>query len=237
MEATTRQMTKRPVLVFLRAPRLGQVKTRLARTLGTAAVLALYRCFVKDTLAAVAAAGGDALLFVHPPEAAREVTEEFGPGYRVFPQEGSDLGERMARAFARMFAAGCRRALLVGADIPHLPPRVYRDAFDALRRRGTVIGPASDGGYYLIGFRKDSYTPGVFQQMPWGTDRVLQHTCARLAARGDPPHRLPVYSDIDVYGDLLALARSGGHGARMTNRWLERNRASLPPFDPSLHTS
>jgi len=213
----------------MRAPRLGHVKSRLSRALGARAVLALYRCFVKDTLVTVSAAGGDALLFVHPPEAMGAVSTEFALGQRVYPQEGVDLGERMANAFARVFAAGYRRALLVGVDIPHLSPQVYRDAFDALHRREVVIGPASDGGYYLIGFREDSFQPEVFQKMPWGTDRVLRDTCARLAARGHPPYRLPLFTDLDEYEDLLTLEHRHIDGARMTREWLKCHMAGVLP--------
>ena len=211
-----------PVMVFMRAPQLGRVKTRLARKLAPQAVLALYRCFVADTLAAVTAAGCRPILCVHPPTAAKAAATEFGSRYEAVAQEGAHLGERMANAFYRAFSTGHSRALLVGVDIPHLPARIYREAFDALARHPAVIGPATDGGYYLIGFNRNTLVGAVFDGMPWGTDGVFERTCEVLAANGVQPYRLPPYRDLDTVEDVVAFSLEPAHAAIRTRACLNR---------------
>jgi len=220
MRRGSNQKRRRTVIVFLRAPELGRVKTRLALEMAPADVLALYRCFVHDTLATVTAAGATPVLCIHPPEALETVTAEFAPGHEAFPQKGADLGQRMASAFVHVFAAGRSQALLVGTDIPHLPAGVYREALIALERHPVVIGPAADGGYYLIGFRNDSFTPTVFEGMPWGADDVFRRTCSALADHGMAPYRLASYRDMDTLSDVVAFTRDPTDEARLTRACL-----------------
>ena len=195
------------VLVFVRAPRLGQVKTRLARSLGEPAALALYRGFVADLLDSLRQCGQPLIGCCTPAAACDAVAAWMAPLAAVYPQTGADLGARMAGAFGRAFGDGFRRVLLVGSDLPDLPATVVETAFAALADHPAVIGPTLDGGYYLIGFRPDTFLPAVFEAIPWGTPRVLAETLAALRRHGLEVHRLPVWRDIDDLDDLLAFAR------------------------------
>ncbi|MBN2054009.1 glycosyltransferase, partial [bacterium] len=122
-------------------------------------------------------------------------------------QRGDDLGERMGSAFADVFSAGAEKAVLVGSDIPGLGLNELNDAFDLLESHDAVIGPASDGGYYLIGFRADTLTFAVFRDMEWGDGTVAAVTGARLVAAGLTVARTRILSDMDRPSDVLEFLR------------------------------
>ena len=195
------------VLVFLKAPVIATVKTRLTKDLAPEAVLDLYRSFVADTLQTLAGSGYRTTICYYPSHHRTVVEKWLGPGYTYRPQHGRDLGERMAHALTNAFAQGVPRALLVGTDVPDLPAEVFDEAFEALHENGVVLGPALDGGYYLIGFRAAAFWAPAFRKIPWGTDQVLSETLTILRAAGCKVHLLPSWRDIDGWQDLEALAR------------------------------
>lgn len=193
------------VLVFAKYPRAGRVKTRLARELGDAAAADLYRAFVADLLDTLDGIGRPLAICHWPADAGGDMREWLGEDRRYWAQEGDDLGERMANALARAFRAGFRRAILVGTDLPDLPSSIVVRAFDALARTGVVLGPARDGGYYLIGFCAETFTRDVFRDIPWSENAVCRRTRDRMAANGLAPVLLPVWKDIDTVADLEEL--------------------------------
>ena len=202
--------TSECILVFLRAPDRGKVKKRLARALGDDAALALYRCFVADLLAVVAESGRPAWLCYTPPGGRERIKDWLGDTLPMLPQQGGDLGRRMAHAFRTAFFRGVGRALLVGTDIPDLPRTHIAQAFAGLDSRSSVIGPTLDGGYYLIGFRSDGFAESVFDGIPWGTDRVMAETLAAFERENRTPLLLESWPDIDRRRDLAAfMARQG----------------------------
>ena len=198
------------IIVFLKYPEPGRVKTRLAADIGADAAVELYRRFVADTLATVDVLGVPVRIHFSPCDAASLVDDWLGPVYDLTPQQGIDLGERMKVAFSAVFDEGFSRAVIIGSDSPDIPPHLYRQAFDALDGSEAVIGPATDGGYYLLGFRDSTFTPGVFDGIAWSTDRVFADTLAHLASAGRTVHRLPEWRDIDSIADPHALARTLG---------------------------
>jgi rSAM/selenodomain-associated transferase 1 len=121
------------------------------------------------------------------------------------PQIGEDLGERMANAFIRCFADGCEAALLIGSDIPDMPAAFVERGFAFLQENDAVIGPACDGGYYLIGFRADTFSREAFRGIAWGTGSVLKTTRGILERKALRIAALPEWGDIDTYEDLIAL--------------------------------
>ncbi len=192
-------------LLFVKAPLRGQVKSRLAAALGEDAALELYRNFALDMLQAMDDAGIPNIIFFHPPDAANEVANWLGEERSYQKQHGSDVGERMEEAFRYVFSRGCSRAVLVGSDIPDLPGGMLTGALHALADHDAVIGPAEDGGYYLIGFRSDSFLPEVFHGIPWSTDAVFRTTTAVLERAGRTVSRMPLWRDVDTIQDLRAL--------------------------------
>jgi rSAM/selenodomain-associated transferase 2/rSAM/selenodomain-associated transferase 1 len=178
-------------------------KTRLWQALQRPPDPALPRALLADTLAAVEGASGFDRVLVHTGSAAA-----FGDAARrwtTLPQRGSDLGERMARAFADLFARGHARVVLVGADLPTLPSGAIRRAH-ALLRRGAdlVLGPSEDGGYYLIGLQAPH--PALFDGVEWGTPRVFEQTLARARALRLDVSLLSRWYDVDDPDSLRRAA-------------------------------
>ncbi|MDO9263109.1 MAG: TIGR04282 family arsenosugar biosynthesis glycosyltransferase [Desulfosalsimonadaceae bacterium] len=196
------------VILFIKAPVAGQVKTRLARRLGVSAAALLYRCFVNDLVRKIDAANLPLHIFYDPPDAEAAIRNWLGEERAYAPQTGDDLGERMKQAFQQVFSEGIKRAVLVGSDLPDLPAEIAADALTALNQNPAVIGPSKDGGYYLIGFRADAFTPTVFDGVPWSSGRVLQTTLERFAAAGLPVLKVPEWRDIDTPEDLTDLIAS-----------------------------
>lgn len=131
-------------------------------------------------------------------------------GFRWAVQEGVSLGDRMGAAFARAFAAGARRAVIFGSDSPTLPPAIPRQAFRVLADCDLVVGPAEDGGYYLIGCRR--FDPRLFQGVEWSTPRTCEQTLANASRMGYATALLERWFDLDDWKDverLLADARRG----------------------------
>jgi rSAM/selenodomain-associated transferase 1 len=198
------------LVIFAKAPIPGQVKTRLCPPLTPDEAATLHGSFVLDTLertkAAVATFRLPAVrLLACAPSSTHvffKIMEE-RHGVRLLDQEGKDLGERMHEAFRTCFAEGFTRVVLVGTDVPSLPLNHYRDAFEALATHDLVLGPAQDGGYYLVGLTRPAAE--LFQDIPWSGDRVLTMTRDRADKAGLRTALLPVWRDIDTIDDVRAL--------------------------------
>lgn len=196
------------LLLFVRHPEPGRVKTRLARRIGPEAAAALYRCFVEDMLAELQ--GLDVPISVcFTPDGAEEAARDWlGKGPAYFPQGSGDLGARMARAFERTFSAGASAAVLLGSDLPGLPASLVRRAVTETLGDRPVIGPCPDGGYYLIGFSATTFTSAAFEDIPWSGPLVLSRTMSILSQLGLMPYLMPRWRDIDRIEDVLALAEN-----------------------------
>jgi uncharacterized protein len=210
----------RLIILFIKAPLPGSVKSRLAAGIGPEAAAHLYRRFILDTVDVLVETGYGVRICYFPPDAAGLVAEMVGREWALLPQAGADLGERMANAFHDVFSAGYERAVLVGSDIPELNHAIITEAFDALERNDAVLGPAADGGYYLIGFRKESMAPGAFHGIAWSTAAVFEETKRILEAESLRVHVLPMLHDMDSAEDLKAFWERNRCGNR-TSRALE----------------
>lgn len=189
-----------PLAILLKAPRLGMVKIRLAAEIGDRHALRLYRVMAARVLAAVRTAGLDAIVWFTPSEALAEMEFWLGDSWEFRPQAAGDLGARLAAA-AQVVPRG-HPWMAVGADCPAISAALLRQACTGLERAGLVIGPAHDGGYYLIGGRTP--LPDIFTAMPWGTARVLAETRARLTRISATWHELPALRDVDTADDARA---------------------------------
>ncbi len=208
------------LLIFAKFPKKGRVKTRLGLKVGEETAVELYRRFAVDTLALARKAGYAPSIFFHPPEAREAMIAWLGGGFAYEPQEGNSLGDRMYAAFRRAFR-DCRRAVLMGTDTPDLPPGVVEEAFRSLKTSDAVIGPAFDGGYYLIGLSSDSLLPDLFGGLPWGSSRVFDLTSRILEEHGLTFSLLPRWRDIDEYDDLKAFF----------DRWKDAPQGTLATID------
>lgn len=198
------------IILFVRFPERGTVKTRLAEDIGEEHARILYQCFVLDFLET--ASRGDRFLRIcyYPPESGEGMKEWLGGGYSYMPQQGRNLGERMKNAIEEVFRQGCSHTILTGSDIPDIPPDLMETAC-ASSRHDAVIGPSRDGGYYLIGFRKEAFLPEIFEGIEWGTDRVFAKTMEIFAGRQYDVSVLPLWQDVDRLEDLNALYARNRH--------------------------
>jgi rSAM/selenodomain-associated transferase 1 len=194
-------MSDRALVVFVKHPRPGAVKTRLAASIGPEAAAELYRALAEHVLEATAPTAGEyeRLVFFEPAEALEEM-RAWLPGVRLLAQCGGDLGARMADAFARAFARGASRVALVGTDAPDVARETAALALAALEAADVVLGPAEDGGYVLVALRAPQ--PQLFSGIEWSTPRVLEETRARAAAAGLAVRELAPVADLDTLDDL-----------------------------------
>ena len=192
------------LIVFIKNPRPGRVKTRIARTAGDAEALRIYRFLLAKTRAAALALRAERLLFYSDfPDRADEWPEtEFVKKV----QTGRDLGERMEAAFREAFENGSGKAVIIGSDCPGLTGELLQAAFDRLETADFVLGPTPDGGYYLLGMKE--LETSLFREIEWSTDTVRARTLAKIAAAGKSFALLPELPDIDTEEDWLLYEKN-----------------------------
>lgn len=194
---------RRAVLFYVKLPEPGRVKTRLAATLGTERAAAIYRRLTETVLRGIPAEL-EVWVMCEPPERGVEIAGWLrAPGagrtLRFVPQAVGDLGVRLERAFAAAFAEGYEAVAAIGSDCVELAPAHFAEAWQALATHDAAIGPAEDGGYYLLALRAPH--PGLFAGIAWSTAAVLPQTLDRAAAAGLCVHLLPTLHDVDTEED------------------------------------
>jgi rSAM/selenodomain-associated transferase 1 len=189
----------RALIVFLKHPTPGRVKTRLAAALGEADAAGVYRALAEELMRRTRSERYRRLAF-HAPGDSRSELEAWLPGEEWHPQQGRDLGERMSRAFDTAFASGAERVAIVGSDLPWLGEAQIASALAGLEADDCVVGPSSDGGYYLLGLRRPA--PALFRDVAWSTGSVLEATLARARELGLSVASLETRSDVDTLEDL-----------------------------------
>ena len=172
----------RQLLVFLKDPQPGQVKTRMASDIGDEAAAAIYRACAELTLERLAPLRQEIRLCVDPPQAIARIRGWLGAGWTMTPQRGADLGERVARATHEAFADGAQRVAVIGTDSPWLTSDDIDAAFRELEAADVVVGPTDDGGYYLIGLARSA--PALFDGIAWSSPEVFRRTCEKAKALG-----------------------------------------------------
>jgi len=191
------------LIIFTRYPETGKAKTRLIPALGAEGAAALHRRMADHTLVQV-----QALQFQHPlcvevrfAGGDRDLMQRWlGTDLMYTVQGEGDLGDRMGRSFQSAFDASVDRAVIIGTDCPDLNATLLDQAFRELQHHDLVLGPASDGGYYLIGLRR--LIPQLFIGMEWSTATVLERTLEIAAELNLSVALLPVLSDVDYPADL-----------------------------------
>jgi len=197
-------VSKDQLIVFVRAPRLGSVKTRIAQTAGAERACAIYREMVGTVLQNIATIRDVQLSFA-PDDAAPEIQPWLREGWSAIDQGGGDLGERLQRAFEGAFSRGAERVVIIGSDCPEAKSSDVRVAWKELKSHDVVVGPAVDGGYWLIGLRMQQ--PELFCGIAWSSDQVLGQTLARAKTLGLRIQLLRILTDIDTEADWNAHVR------------------------------
>ncbi len=225
-DAAVNETERQSVLFFVKAPEPGRVKTRLATSIGSEAAGELYRCFVEDLAAMLDALDVDVVCCYQASEEDAEFLQWLGRRFRLAAQHGDDLGERMKHAFREAFASGVRRAVLIGSDSPDLASEIVEQALTALQTSDAVIGPSSDGGYYLLGFRADRFVTEVFDGIRWSTEYVYDQTLGVLNKYGRRVALLPRWHDVDTRSDLDELIERNRDTKFLSSRTLSLVRSS-----------
>ena len=226
--------------IFGKRPEAGRVKTRLAAGIGPEAAAALHEAMLFDVLdlwdsPGVLAPGGRRVLVFDPGDAGPWFDTRVPASFALQPQAEGDLGTRLAEFLAGEFEDGASRVVVIGSDSPTLDPSFVVSAFVALEGRDVVLGPANDGGYYLVGCRRP--VPEIFERIDWSTPDVLAQTIDRLDGTGRSVSVLPPWYDVDtpeslrmLRGHLRAMRRAGMDPLlTRTEAWLEREGGRSAP--------
>lgn len=195
------------LVVMARYPQRGTTKTRLARTIGDDAAIELYRAFLADLAQKFVHRSYDLHWFYAPAwidyaAFLDALVPSLTPSMRYFPQQGEGLDERLHNAFLTTYRQGYRNTIVIGSDSPHIRPAIVSQAYEALDHADIVLGPAEDGGYYLMAMREPY---DVFQGIPMSTSRVLQKTLDLAHQQGLRVSMLETLFDVDELPDLLRL--------------------------------
>ena len=201
------------LVVMMKYPEPGRVKTRLVPPLTGVEASCLYRYFIEDTfdriipLARCRDTDKRASIFsaFTPVERLDDISQLLPEGIPLIPQRGVDLGERLENIFSELIVSGYKRVVVIGSDTPDIPLAYIEDAFVLLCEKPgrVVLGPSEDGGYYLIGMDRANKAP--FEKIPWGSDTVLRETLAQCKRRAIETVHLPAWRDVDTIEDLEPL--------------------------------
>jgi rSAM/selenodomain-associated transferase 1 len=213
--------------MFVKNPKPGDVKTRLAESIGDEHAARIYRSFVLDTISMLQSIGISFELCCWPDDYGMQ--DIFGAALKYRCQRGRDLSERLINAFRDVFTEGVRHVIAISSDNPDLPADAITRAFEHLAFYDAVLGPTLDGGYYLAGFSNKSFTQQAFRNIQWSTPQVLAQTRARLNESGRTVSLLPPWQDIDTADDLRDfISRSRRESnAKQTLRYISQ---CLPEF-------
>ena len=189
-------MKKEALIIFVRNPVLGKVKTRIAATIGDENALAIYKHLLQYTKQIASETGVTKHIFY-----ADELNQcDLWDGNEKYLQTGDDLGDRMKNAFNCVFAKGYGKVIIIGSDCFELTPAIIDSAFDYLDESEIVIGPAKDGGYYLLGMSTPH--PYLFDNIQWSTNRVFNETLGIMRENNLSISLLPELNDIDEAKDI-----------------------------------
>lgn len=191
---------KKAIIVFQKHPKAGSVKTRLAVTIGAKKAANLYTLLIRHTHQQLSGLEAEIFVFHKGPISTETYPKK---GYHFYPQEAGDLGDKMQKAFQQVFKLGFEQILIIGTDCYELKSDHLRQAFDTLGHKDLALGPAADGGYYLLGLKKPCVT--LFQGISWSTDSVLQQTLEKAKQQSLSFELLEKLRDVDRYEDLGEL--------------------------------
>ncbi len=189
---------KKALIIFVRNPEWGKVKTRLAKDIGEEKTLSVYSYLLKITHDLACCIDADKFVYYADAVVTHDSWENDLFIKRV--QEGNDLGERMMGAFSSLFGQGYAKLIIIGSDCPELTVSLVDEAYQKLDINEVVIGPATDGGYYLLGMTQ--LIPGLFRNKKWSTAAVFKDTVNDVLLSEKNCFVLPILSDIDTAEDL-----------------------------------
>ncbi len=219
-------MPKQTLMVVAKQPVPGQTKTRLCPPLTSHQAASLYQCFLRDTLETMRQVPAVQRVIGYLPEDAADYFRQLAPDMTLAYQHGSSLGERLDHLLTEALTNGSQKAVVMDSDSPTLPATYLCQAFKLLEDVDVVLGPAQDGGYYLIGLKQPQ--PHLLRQVQMSTPQVLHDTLKLAESTGLAVSLLPAWYDVDTIADLYHLAeeiaRLNNHtSATATRNWLDQD--------------
>lgn len=199
---------KNILVVMAKKPEKGKVKTRLCPTLSQEQAMNLYRSFLLDKIEQVSRVKNVLPALAFTPGSAEKFFREIVPkNFELVPQNGLDLGERLANVFKELFSDNFEQIVIIGSDSPTLPTSYIEKSFLLLNRKDidVVLGPSDDGGYYLIGLK--FFISSLFEEIYWSTSKVYDETIKRIEISDLRLATLPVWYDVDSMDDLKRLIK------------------------------
>lgn len=190
------------IIFFIKNPEKGKIKTRLAKDLNEEFVLDLYKCFVNDILSTLNNSKYDFKIFYNPPESLSKIKEWLGVHYSFVQQKGKDLGLKMKNAFIDVFKSNYNKVIIIGSDMPNISNKIFINSFNNLDSNDAVIGPSFDGGYYLLGFNKETFLEKIFYNIKWSSSIVFNSTIDIFKKNNYKVSILNLMNDIDTISDL-----------------------------------
>jgi uncharacterized protein len=189
---------KDAIIIFVRNPEMGKVKTRLAAGIGNEKALKIYKLLLEHTEKITALLSSDKHVFYHQQITENDIWD--APGFFKKLQADGDLGSKMKTAFKSLFAEGYSKIVIIGSDCFELTSAKIEEAFSKLEKNNAVIGPAKDGGYYLLGLKK--LIPALFENISWSTENVFSESLHIIKQKNLQFHVLPTLTDVDTIDDL-----------------------------------
>jgi rSAM/selenodomain-associated transferase 1 len=207
------------IFIMAKYPAVGEVKTRMGKSMGNEEAANLYLCFLRDTVEKVNGLGVPLFIYFTPEDRREEFQRLLGNDLTYVPQEGDDLGERLFNGFKLSSEMGYTSAIALASDAPDLPGSILDEAVTKLDEFDSVIGPSPDGGYYLIGLKNSAVTQGLFHGITWSTNTVYAETLARIKGKQISCHSLASWADVDHVDDLERLLSSSDPDFRRSHTW------------------
>ncbi|MFC1616979.1 TIGR04282 family arsenosugar biosynthesis glycosyltransferase [Candidatus Margulisiibacteriota bacterium] len=192
------EKTKQALIIFMKYPESGKVKTRLAKDIGAQKACEIYKKLISKTFEISRGVKADKLVFINNENKISECKKIFRENFSWYSQIGNDLGQKMANAFKQVFELGYSKVIIIGSDCLHLTADIIENAFQIVKKQKIVIGPASDGGYYLIGFNSNNFEKSYFEGIDWSTNKVYNQTIKKIKVFT----KLDTLNDLDTFEDL-----------------------------------
>jgi uncharacterized protein len=196
------------IIILTKYPEAGKVKSRLARSIGEEKASKIYEALLWDNWHNAKISDQQIRLEYSPPEAKYKFKKMFGDDAQLHLQEGKDIGWRMANAFDNCWQQRFDAAILIGGDVPDIFHTSFSEALDSLKKHDIVIGPSTDGGYYLIGFQRKSFDYKFFQNIDWSTNRVFEQTSKIIRNTNNKLYLIEKRNDLDTFDDVKEFLES-----------------------------
>ncbi|MBT6119950.1 glycosyltransferase [bacterium] len=196
-------MTK--LIVFLKYPTIGDVKSRLGNETSMTFSSSIYKKFTSDILNTLTINKIEPIIYAKKNKSLNDYKEWLGTSFKIKFQCAGNLGDKLIHACKQEFKNGYSKLIVIGTDCPQISGSLIHKAMDYLTRSDTVIGPAFDGGYYLIGLNKKAFFDDMFNDINWSTESVFNETKKKILSHNRTLHILPKLSDIDTLQDLSNL--------------------------------